>query len=132
MTYKNCSYLMYASYWVWAYAHILGIITLKDTKQIYHLQKFPMLVCILFVVVRIINIRPLLLTYFRINNTVLLTTGTLLYSELISRIYSCHITEILYPLSNNSLISPFLILWQATTILFSASMSMTGLGIKHK
>lgn len=112
--------------------HTLGTITIKDTKHIYHLQKFPMLFCILFAVVRIINIRPLLLTYFRINNTVLLTTGTLLYSELISRIYSCHITEILYPLSNNSLISPFLIPWQATTILFSTSMSLTGLDIKHK
>ena len=72
MIYKKCSYLMYTSYWVWTYAHTLGTITIKDTKHIYHLQKFPMHFCILFVVVRIINIRPLLLTYFKINNTVLL------------------------------------------------------------
>ena len=62
--------------------HISETITTINTTYIYHLQKFPMLFCILFVVARIINIRPIILTDFKINNIVFLTTGTLLYSEL--------------------------------------------------
>ena len=100
----------------------------QGNSHILYLQEFPCVRFVLFVV-RTLNVWSTLFTNFEVYNVVLLSTGMYCIADPTS--CSSSITEMLYSLNNNSLLSlssePL-----ETTIVFSISGHLTILGISYK
>lgn len=75
--YTKCyTYLMLTSWWVWTYAHTCGTIIISKIQRIHHFQTFPCVIlwfwggrghfCFGLFLLRIFNMRSMLLTYLKI------------------------------------------------------------------
>lgn len=80
---QNCTHLTYTSCWVWTYAYTHDI----TTTRVLNISITSKNVLVFFLFVGALNMRFILLMYFKVHSLLLLTTGTMLYSRSLELIY---------------------------------------------